>query len=266
MSEWRPSSTHYRRTAPTVGEVVAYDYRAWEITSARTADREHDEPTWGTPPYTVTLRRLYGAATDYENSARDIGLRIRAGAHNALPSYRDGRVPLCSCHGHPWPCLDADQAREAAEAISRAERELALLPGCCPACQEVVTHRQRSITFPGPYVHNPLAAENPRFHLRGKCWRLAAAYEEAWVAANPATATRSLLTLRCEGTLVVHELGRGECFGADSECPSLFAKHRLAMACWHQSHGCPTCDPTSRHGTMLAGYPTDPRDLHGAAS
>jgi hypothetical protein len=196
------------------------------------------------------------SATIARNSRDEIGLRIPIGW--PLPTYPNGRVPLCSCHGHPWPCLESEQQAQAAKEIAAAEKVLNLMPGCCPACSEVVTSRQRSITFGGPNVRNPLA-EGPTYHLRRQCWSAAAAYEEKWVVDEP-DRKRSLLTLACEGTVIVHGDGTGECFGAgDSDCPSVYARHRGAMACYFQTHGCPRECGTHTHGCSPAGRPADPR-------
>lgn len=273
MSDWRPSGvTHtYRSGRPEVGAVVAYDRRAWEVRHVSDADPTPEEQDrldhYREPyrdqmrPYRVTLRRLHGAKRERENSAGDIALRVPVGAYDPFPAYPNGRVPLCSCCGHPWPCLEADQQAQAAKELRAAERELRLMPGCCPACEEPVTSRQKAITFGGPNVRNPLA-EGPTFHLRRSCYREAARYEEAWVVAEPGR-RRSLLTLHCEGTVIVHHDGSGECFGAeDSDCPSVYAWHRRHMACYLQSHGCGQGCPKSGHpGTRLAGRPADPRAI-----
>lgn len=278
FDRWYPSEVtgSYGIHRPEVGDVVAYDRRAWEVTHISPADPTPDEQdrlnAYGEPhreklaPYRISLRRIHGPVHKNENSKQDIGLRVPVGSREAFPRYAHGRVPLCSCHGHPWPCLEADQHAESEEAMKRANHELNLMPGCCPACQEPVTTRQRSITFPGPYVHNPLAEPNPAFHLRQKCHHAAARYENAWVAADP-TAPRSLLTLYCEGTVIVHADGSGECFGADgSDCPSIYARHRCMCACYIQSHGCPRDCTPGGHGTRLAGYPTDPRAITKVAT
>jgi hypothetical protein len=273
MSDWHPMGTPRggRRTRPGVGAVVAYDRRAWEvrhIDDAEPTDDERERLAGYTQPfrdqmqpYRVTLRRLHGAQHERENSAGDIGLRVRAAAYDPLPEYPDGRVPLCSCHSEPWPCLEADQQAQAAKELRAAERVLRVLPGCCPACEEPVTSRQKAITFGGPNVRNPLA-EGPTFHLRKKCWGAAARYEEAWVADEPGRA-RSLLTLACSGTVIVHHDGTAECFGAEgSDCPTVHAHHRCYSACFLQSHGCGRGCPRAGHpGTRLAGRPTDPRAI-----
>lgn len=268
---WHPLGVarEYGRRRPSVGDLVAYDYRAWEVTHVQVRDFEADDeerlrgyrPEYRDEmrPYSVTLRRVHGAPHDRENSRREIELRVRAFAYGGFDRYENRRVPLCSCHGHPWPCMDAEQQEQAEKELKAAEKVLRLMPGCCPACEEPVTSRQRSITFGGPNVTNPLA-EGPTFHLRRKCRNAAATYEEKWVTAEPGR-QRSLLTLSCAGTVIVHADGSAECFGADkSDCPSVYARHRRYSACYIQSHGCGRgCTPTGHPGTRIAGHPSDPR-------
>jgi hypothetical protein len=190
--DWRHVGTTRpggRRKRPEVGDVVAYARRAWEVRHVDDADPTDDEQDrlehyvepWRTEarPYRVTMRRLYGAKHERENSAGDIGLR-----------------------------------------------------------------------------------EGPTFHLRRKCWGAAARYEEAWVTHEPGRA-RSLLTLSCSGTLIVHHDGTAECFGADgSDCPTVYARHRCYSACYLQSHGCGRDCPRAGHpGTRVSGRPADPRAI-----
>lgn len=271
--DWHPSgiTRSYDRHRPEVGTIVAFDRRAWEVRHISDADPEPYEadrlvsyaPAWRDRmrPYRVTLRRIHGAPHERENSVQDVGLRVGTSAYAPLPTYPNGRVPLCSCCSHPWPCLEADQQAQAEKEIRAAEREMSLLPGCCPACQEPVTSRQRSITFGGPNVRNPLA-EGPTFHLRRACRGGAARYEELWVNDEPGRA-RSLLTLACAGTIIVHHDGAAECFGADeSDCPTVYAKHRGYMACYIQSPGCGRgCSSMGHPGTRVSGRPVDPRAI-----
>lgn len=273
--EWRPMGVDSRSLygsgrRPDVGDVVGWEHRAWEVThvidtepTAEEAERlDQYVGAWRDRmrPYRVTLRRLHGAEHERENKFRDVALRVRVGWWS-FPTYPHGRVPLCSCHSEPWPCIESEHQEQAEKELKSAEKVLNLMPGCCPACEEPVTSRQRSITFGGPNVRNPLA-EGPTFHLRRKCYRAAADYEELWVADEPGRA-RSLLTLRCAGTVIVHGDGSAECFGADdSDCPSVYAQHRGYMACYVQTHGCGQgCSTQGHPGTRLAGRPSNPRSV-----
>lgn len=271
--KWFPDGTaHYEPgTRPAVGDVVPYGRRAWTVTHIADDDLRPEEEAYvqgytaawreKQRPYLISLRRLHGAAHERENSAGDLALRVSVRGRLDR-RYPNGRVPLCSCCGHPWPCLAADQERQAEKELEAAERELALMPGCCPACGEPVTSRQRGITFEGPNVRNPLAS-NPTFHLRQQCQGAAARYEDSWVAADPRR-KRSLLTLRCSGTVIVHADGTGECFGADAAdgyCPSIHARHRAMYACYTQTLGCGRdCSREGHPGTRLVGAPADPRE------
>lgn len=272
--QWRPEGVERsgpigRRRRVSVGDVVAVERRAWEVTHVRVEDPTTEEElrlrAYVAPyreerlPYSVTLRRLHGPKHENENSRAEVGFRVGVWWEQPLPRYVDGRVPLCSCCGHPWPCLIADQERLAAKELQTAERQMRLMPGCCPACEEPVTLRQKSITFGGPNVRNPLA-EGPTFHLRRQCRHAAAQYEEAWVNDEPGR-PRSLLTLSCAGNLIVHGDGSAECFGAvDSDCPSVYAHHRGLRSCYLQSAGCPRgCLVEGHPGTRISGHPDDPR-------
>ncbi|MDF9717371.1 hypothetical protein [Nocardioides sp. ChNu-99] len=277
---WDPAGVdrhHQRRRRPNVGDLIAVDRRAWHVARvddiADTDLSPDDAATLRTykeafrervRPFRILLRRAHGEPHPAENKRGEASITVPVGYHPGFPTYTSDRVPLCSCCGHPWPCLLADQEAWAAKELARAEREMQLMPGCCPACNEPVTSRQRSITFAGPNVKNPLA-EGPTFHLRRKCRHGAAAYEELWVADEPGR-PRSLLTLKCAGQVITHRDGTAECFGAvDSDCPSVFAQHRQYSSCYTQSHGCPRpeCDRSDGHlwGCTPKGYPTDPRAI-----
>lgn len=269
--KWDPTGAerYGARRRPEVGDVVALAYRAWEVTHSSDAIPTAEEEdrlnsyvgTWRDRmrPYRLSLRRLHGEKHDAENSRQETAIRIPVGGYHHPPIYPNGRVPLCSCHGHPWPCLESEQQKQAEAEIARAEKAMNLMPGCCPACEEPVTSRQKSITFGGPNVTNPLA-EGPTYHLRRKCYGAAARYEEKWVNAEPGR-LRSLLTLRCQGTVVVHGDGSAECFGAEgSDCPSVFAQHRANTSCYMQTHGCGRgCTPAGHPGCFPIGRPSDPR-------
>lgn len=243
-SAWRPAlSVQQYSHRPERGALIALNrqpYRVRDIIDippeswsdrARSHWTESGSPTpWGRAPFEMHLTPAQG----HEELVARVEPWHRAPWHT-LPEH----YAVCASCGELAPCRGHREELEAAEGMRRLERDLRLLPGCCPGCQEPITTRQRVIAFPGVNVLLPTGEENPRFHLRSACRAAAERYEDAWVRADP-TRKRSLLTLRCAGSVVVHSDGSRECFGAvESDCPSVYAHHNGMSMCWTQSHGCP---------------------------
>lgn len=249
MTRWVPAMLHHERRyahRPEPGWLIAMNRTTWVVVDVREGD-QHDDFLWELIVHSPD-------ASDRHLSAR-FGHQLRAWW--PLPEH----YAVCHRCGDLAPCRAHTDAILAAEQAVRMERELRLLPGCCPACQEPVTSRQRSIVFEGEYVRNPLGPPDVAFHLRRECRGEAARYEEAWVRADP-TRARSLLTLTCAGTVVVCGDRHAECFGADDQaCPSIHARHRGYTACWAQTHGCGRQCGSHTHGTRFGRRDADPRAL-----
>jgi hypothetical protein len=268
---WLPSGvSRNTQRRPEVGTLVAFAHAACRVMHVRDAEQLSEEEEAYLDgmnpivrarhmPFVITLRREHGPKIEGENSRQEGGLRCGVRFYG-FDVYETDRVPLCSCCSDPWPCrllIAEDQAKKAAVQM---EEELKLLPGCCPTCQEPITSRQKTITFPGEYVRNPLAPADPVFHLRSTCRSDAASYEDQWVKADPSR-PRSLLTLTCEGKLITCGDGHAECHGAE-DCPSVHARHRSMSSCYTQSHGCGRqCGSYSHDCTPSApaGWPAVPR-------
>ena len=192
MNKWRPHTggpVQLRGSRPAVGDVVAWEHAAWRVehvadATLRDNETEKYSHEWldRSPdylPYHVSMRRIHGPA-HLDESGTDpglIGLRVRAGPSHPLIPYNGGRVPLCSCHGHPWPCIDLERER-AADTATRQFRDLTAKAeaGACTVCGEPVTVRQASIRYPEGDVRLPLAAP-PVFHARLSCRDGVVAYE-----------------------------------------------------------------------------------------
>lgn len=181
FDHWRPEGIvrQYGRRYPEVGQVVAYDYRAWEVTHVRIddfADDEQERARHYTPagreklkPYHVSLRRVHGARHHRENSNQDLALHVLGFAHWSFEVYDEGRVPLCSCCGNPWPCLITVSKEQSEFETERLEARLARAGvGICYACGEVITGRQKSAEYGTGNVDLP-GYPTPRFHLRESC-------------------------------------------------------------------------------------------------
>lgn len=227
---WSPAVTEERiySKPPPVGALIGHMGKAYRVTAIDDIPPDLIEPDEDRP-YRVRVLPV--------GSDREHGMRVhrrRGQSWHVLPEH----YAICAACGDLAPCVGHESAVAARRAAERAERDMQVLPGCCPACNEVITKRQVTINFPGPNLLNPLAEPDVRFHTRHKCIGAARRYEEQWVAVDPIIRPRSLLTLSCEGTVLVHqEDGSAECVGAQ-DCPSVHARHRGVTACTFQSHGC----------------------------
>lgn len=255
MGRWAPamSKTHYDRRPP-VGQLIALDRKPWRVLTVEDvpADEWSDEhrdrwlddnmpDPWHYRPFEVVVEDAFG-----QRGRLTVGPRHFASWH-VLPEH----YAVCVSCGELAPCLHHTSMLAAQRVMKRVEHDMQILPGCCPACQEPITSRQESVTFPGENLLVPLGYPDPTFHLRRACRSGAERYEEMWVAVDP-TRPRSLLTLRCTGGIVVHHDGSAECHGAE-DCPSVYAHHRHYTACYAQSHGCGRgCSPAGHPGCTLS--------------
>lgn len=185
-------------------------------------------------PRMMVLRPIGSEGRD-DDEHYQIGGRARFTWH----VFPDEHYPICSqCH-EPVPCRD-----RMAERISEAAGKLMGrydLAGKCPACEEVVTRRQESITFPenGVVMFGPPVT----FHLRRKCHSMATDYERKWAAEEPDKRHRRL---SCDGNLTNHNDGTYECT-VGPLCPGP-VQHRAWSVCdcadCHR-RGVFGCHPTS---------------------
>lgn len=228
---------------PTVGALIAVRREPYRVVEVRDvepidwADKHRDvwikqgmPDPWILAPFTVVLQPLPSGRRQHVEVGPLVSLWFET-----LPEH----YAVCVSCGELAPCREVTAERAAVREMARFARLAAVLPGCCWACNEPVTSRQESVTFAGDNLLMPTAPPSPTFHLRRSCRGAAAHYEEMWVAADPRR-PRSMLTLKCAGTLVVHGDRSTECFGAiESDCPDPRAAHQAYTACYVQSDGCP---------------------------
>lgn len=168
-ADWWPPIDATERlwaTIPPVGSILAIDYRAVEVIA-------HDTRPNGR--ITLRLKRLYGPKVKNENNRAEFGW-TPSGERILWLTY-PGRIPLCSCCGHPWPCqIEMDQRQATSDMEHLAGQIAKAADGICYACGEVITTRQASVLAPEPNVE--LAGFSaPAFHLRWKCRGGLEAYE-----------------------------------------------------------------------------------------
>ena len=254
---WRPAicDTLYGKVRPPVDVLIGHRGKAYRVVRVEDVNpgNWHDRAremwlAWKMPdPWTMAPFRVVVTAPE---GGQDLAMTVQPWMHvtwHVLPEH----YAVCVKCGDLSPCGGHAQVKAAEYEMSQAEAAMAVLPGCCPACTEPITSRQKYHEFPGENLLNPLAEPGVRFHQRRQCRHGAKRYEEMWVAADPRR-ERSLLTLKCDGTLVVHGDGTAECHGAP-ECPTVYARHRGYTACVAQTHGCPRdCDYKTHPGFRLA--------------
>lgn len=254
---WSPAMCErgYYDRRPPVGALVAFRRTPWRVIAVDDVesndwdDRTRDEwlalgmpDQWHYRPFRVRVESPAGGdrGSMTVHSWNSITWQI-------LPEH----YAVCVSCGELAPCLAHTAMKQAERAMVRVEREMQLMPGCCPACQEPITKRQESKTFPGENLLLPFGDPDVTFHMRSACRGGAEQYEEMWVRADP-TRSRSLLTLFCEGHIIVHHDGSAECHGAP-DCPTVYARHRSYSACYTQSHGCGRgCSPVGHPGCRIA--------------
>lgn len=250
---WKPSEVHsvYRSEIPPVGTIVGADHVAWRIADVR----PQPEVDWSDEhrAEAATYRQQVPTHVQLErlNPAGPTGHYLLGPQQLArytwyvLPEHH----AVCGSCGRLSPCPENLRGIVAENASERAERDMAVPEGWCPACVEPISDRQRSITYPGPNLLNPLARDGVRFHARQTCLHGATVYERRWVAAD-ARNPRSILTLECEGRLLVHHDGSADC--TSDACPHVMAHHRGLMSCYLADE--PSCScPTEDHpGAALA--------------
>lgn len=139
----------------------------------------------------------------------------------------DEHYALCASCGELAPCREYVAARDrdyaAAKANEKLERDLQVLPGCCWACNEVITQRQKWIAFEGDNADLP-GGPPVRFHLREKCVGDARSYEHRWIQLDPSRRVR----LSCPGR-VIHHVDGFEC-SEGPLCPGERASHTSGMS------------------------------------
>lgn len=228
--------------------MVAYDYAVWRVISIQRCpeekwtDRHREEVQVYGPNVAPMIAVLRPAGiTSHDVRARDHDKHFfctRLGLWQ-WQVYPDEHYPVCASCSGPLPCREKEAERVAQAEIAQMGRYE--IPGICPACREVVTSRQRSVTFPenlelpgGPPV---------TFHLRGECFYVAGEYEKRWVAADPG---RRRCTLTCRGHVTNHGDGTYDCTALD-DCPGPGARHTSYQVCH-----CPGC-------RSLPGWDCNPR-------
>jgi hypothetical protein len=257
-SHWHPLGTRSAFKVPANGTLIAYEHAAWQVVGSKPCPPDEwpeqmvPFATASRPPYLVRLRPAHLANHPDPVVAESGDEHFIMPPHFSWSVFTDPEhYPVCRSCGEPMPCREEVGRRMAEAAIKDMGRYET--PGMCPACGEVVTGRQKSITF----ADNVVVPGGPpvTFHLRGTCHLSAGQYEKRWAAADPSRR----LTLSCAGSLTNHNDGTYDCT-AYGDCPGPTAHHGSMGVC-----RCPDCH--SRPWTWGRGcmpHPKARRNTGGA--
>lgn len=249
-NQWRPTSCEPNRYRGRIeaGELIAWDFDAWRVieVSDIPADRwtDAERQRWmdvyrcdaAKAPYRLRIRRDRAPASDREEKS----VRVPPGG-TPFVSLLPEHYATCGRCGDVAPCREVvakETSQAAAKRMGRYELE-----GVCPACEEPVTTRQKSLTFPENV--EVLTGPPVTFHLRYACRSSAVAYEKRWAAADPEN-RRTILS--CRGHVTAHGDGTYECTEF-ALCPGPTASHPGGSSC--REPECHTAGPV--HLGMLRG-------------
>jgi hypothetical protein len=245
---WHPSGGDRKSTTRIKpGMIVVWQRKPYRLVEIRER-AHHDWPEeyrqgWaehGMPdPATWYYRPMVVVIRDVDNEQAKPQHLLAPASHywDTLPEH----YSICRLCGELPPCNEVHTERVMARAQERMEEEMAILPGCCHACREPITKRQKSISFAGPNLIRPdLGDGSAIFHLRSGCYREAQSYDERW-----AKHTGSKRRMYCAGHQSIHIDGSkdctelAECVGADVDHQSRewhHPEHRLrpnlGVTCW----------------------------------
>lgn len=235
--QWIPREGHSTSvTNCKAGDIIAGFHKAFRITaieevnvanwpdaftSTWEAHSRPDPETWYFRPL-----RIIGHWEEGDTRSR-VKVVSAASGCTRLPEH----YSVCRLCREVPPCKHVHTERIVERELAGLAETMAILPGCCHACREPVTHRQKTIRFPGPNLIRPdLADGTAVFHARQACFGAAFEYDEQWAAAEPGR--RRLLY--CEGRRRNHNDGSMEC-SEGAECPG-DVQHRSEE--WHRpEHG-----------------------------
>jgi len=235
---WRAhGSTGLYGKRPTPGHILAINFRAWrvlDIVDVLPIDPERPEYILGVAPisgdgsegdrHILTVRERSAKPSRFE------GGEFYIGSTGGSPNFDvlDEHFAVCGRCGDVQPCREVWAEAQGAHAVEELMRFDD--PSVCPACQEPITLRQKTVALPN--VVSPLGGI-VTLHTRLRCLRSAIGYEKRVLKAGAIPA----LTLSCDGRLIHHVDDTFECLNLD--CPDVHAAHGHYERCQYRSHGCP---------------------------
>lgn len=219
---WHPDGTKPIGNADKLepGMLVPFEHQVYRVVEVRRRnDDELDRPEYLRRIYAVVLRPI--EITSDDPRARDHDRHRGSRKHQIWYIYPNEHYPICATCHEPTPCRDQMAEKHAARGAEEFSRYT--MAGVCPACQEPVTKRQKSMTW----EDNAVVPGGPpvTFHMRYTCRGYARSYEQQWIQLDP---ERRKAVLTCAGSYTGHYDGSMDCTELDA-CPGRDASHRSGV-------------------------------------
>lgn len=145
-SGWRPNDALPKREPITLGCLVAWKFRPWRVIEMFDAPRRDTDGPWVTQRYGFVLRPAQAQQWQTASSADEHGTSLDPKPFDVIREH----YGLCVHCNELLPCRE----QELQWAVDRGTQHMARydVSGVCPACGEVVTHRQERETLPNTVV------------------------------------------------------------------------------------------------------------------
>lgn len=212
--------------------------QAWEIESRRFPGVTRE--TWNRRPMYVQMERV-----DEPGRAGLPGKRWRGMASASTAWWViEEHYSVCVRCGEMSPCSEVFNERIAKRQVAQMDELLKLVPGCCMACNEPITSRQKHTVFEGENLTRPdFGDDSAVFHLRRSCMGAVHEYDRRWAEARGVPRR-----FHCSGRRTVHldkseECSRGDdCPGAVSHDSNVYHHanargHAGRLGCWCLAEG-----------------------------
>lgn len=207
------------RSVPLVDDLVPFEHAVYRVVSVRVTEPDDKGRTVHARVRPVGIAETGDPVADARSTRA-----FTSGKHGRWTVYASEHYPVCGkCH-EPLPCREQMAEQISGKAAEKFERYA--VAGVCPGCSEVVTQRQKSVTW----EDNAVVPGGPpvTFHLRRGCYHAAVTYERTWVALDPG-ARKHLYTC---GEHHVRDHGNGTyTCTAGADCPGASAQHRSYAVC-----------------------------------
>jgi hypothetical protein len=150
-------------------------YTQWwveQVMAGRDMGEQPEKTTWEHRPLVLAIR----PADQPNGNAQHYAVRADRTFY-VLPEH----YSVCRLCNEVPPCTHATTEAAVDHTMQKAERLMAIQPGCCLGCGDPITSRMRAVRFPGPNLWRPdMGDDSAVFHARQDCGDWVFSYRRQW--------------------------------------------------------------------------------------